>query len=67
MLQWLRTLMGHSHSVTPVPGDQVHTWCTYINEDKTFTHIKIFNVKNKYAPGMVVHTFNPSTWDAEAG
>jgi hypothetical protein len=24
-------------------------------------------VKNKVRPGMVVHAFSPSTWEAEAG
>jgi hypothetical protein len=24
-------------------------------------------IKNKYLPGVVAHTFNPSTWETEAG
>jgi major histocompatibility complex class I len=30
-------------------------------------HIYIFRIKNKSRPGVVVHTFNPSTWEAETG
>jgi hypothetical protein len=26
-----------------------------------------FYIKNTFMPGVVVHAFNPSTWEAEAG
>jgi hypothetical protein len=36
----------------------------YIVKQK-ITKIKCFRMNNK--PGMVVHAYNPNTWEAEAG
>jgi hypothetical protein len=64
---------GLQLTVTPVLGDLilysglcrhcVCTLCTEVYASKTHIHIK----KLKILLGVVVHAFNPSTWEAEAG
>lgn len=66
--------------ISPVPGDlitlsdlwgyQEHTWYAYIHAGQTFRHIKWIlkkGIKNLFGLAMVVHLFNPSPGEADAG
>jgi hypothetical protein len=43
---------------------QLATWCLCLGRGSQL-HLVLFN--NKCKPGVVVYTFDPSTWEAEAG
>jgi hypothetical protein len=51
-------------------GHQAYMVYRHTNRQNRNTH-KITNPtkqqKTDYVPGMMAHTFNPSTWEAEAG
>jgi hypothetical protein len=38
-----------------------------MNKDMCLWYLMKYFLKIQYKPGVVVHTFNPSTWEAEAG